>query len=94
MPVNQSWLGWQVRRVERRVAHLGLEVVGRSEEEYSVIPMGGPLPVLGQPTVPPLSSHPIKPAAHLALSQSPHRLFPLREFDSNPTAPKMAYQST
>jgi len=40
-----------VRRLERRVAHMGLEVLRRSEEEYSVIPMGGPLPVLGQPTV-------------------------------------------
>eukprot|EP00286_Rhodomonas_abbreviata_P001046 CAMPEP_0181288368 /NCGR_PEP_ID=MMETSP1101-20121128/294_1 /TAXON_ID=46948 /ORGANISM="Rhodomonas abbreviata, Strain Caron Lab Isolate" /LENGTH=681 /DNA_ID=CAMNT_0023392483 /DNA_START=185 /DNA_END=2226 /DNA_ORIENTATION=- len=40
-----------VRRVDKRVEHLGLEVVREYDKEYSVIPMGGPLPVLGQPTL-------------------------------------------
>lgn len=40
-----------VRRLERRIDTLGLKVKKRYDEECSVIPMGGPLPVLGQPTV-------------------------------------------
>jgi lycopene cyclase-like protein len=40
-----------VRRLDRRISTLGLKVKRRFDEECSVIPMGGPLPVLGQPTV-------------------------------------------
>ena len=40
-----------VRRLDRRIDKLGLKVKRRYDEECSVIPMGGPLPVLGQPTV-------------------------------------------
>jgi len=40
-----------VRRLDRRISTLGLQVKRRFDEECSVIPMGGPLPVLGQPTV-------------------------------------------
>ena len=43
--------GRQVRRIEGRLSRLGVAVVRRYDEEFSVIPMGGPLPVLGQPTV-------------------------------------------
>lgn len=40
-----------VRRLDRRIDSLGLKVRKRYDEECSVIPMGGPLPVLAQPTV-------------------------------------------
>jgi len=40
-----------VRRVNKRIENLKLEVTKQYDEEYSVIPMGGPLPVLGQPVV-------------------------------------------
>mmetsp|Transcript_13993 Transcript_13993/g.35188 ORF Transcript_13993/g.35188 Transcript_13993/m.35188 type:complete len:288 (-) Transcript_13993:21-884(-) len=40
-----------VRRLNRRIDHLGIKVNKRYEEECSVIPMGGPLPILGQPTL-------------------------------------------
>jgi len=40
-----------IRRVNKRLEHMKLTVLKRYDEEYSVIPMGGPLPVLGQPTV-------------------------------------------
>jgi len=40
-----------VRRLDRRIETLNLKVTRRYDEECSVIPMGGPLPVLGQPTV-------------------------------------------
>mmetsp|Transcript_19578 Transcript_19578/g.46506 ORF Transcript_19578/g.46506 Transcript_19578/m.46506 type:complete len:691 (-) Transcript_19578:123-2195(-) len=40
-----------VRRVGKRIAQLNLDVVREYDKEYSVIPMGGPLPVLGQPTL-------------------------------------------
>jgi hypothetical protein len=58
----------QVRRIDKRLEHMGVEVRRRFDEEYSVIPMGGPLPVLGQPTVAtPTSRHVAVTHCHVSL---------------------------
>lgn len=77
-----------VRRVGKRIAQLNLDVVREYDKEYSVIPMGGPLPVLLYPSsrtaLPLLQYHSGPASVHLCpCSRTPLTLHTPR-YDSTP----------